>query len=79
VSRTDREALPPGDDPDGVHEARDVPEKGEEEVNPELSADAFLQEDAERRYDDGQQNSKEVGGTGGAHGWDVVDGKSVDI
>ena len=57
------------DDPDGMHEARDVPQQGKQEVDPELRPDAFLKKDTERRKNDGEKNAKEVGRVGGrSHG-----------
>jgi len=59
----------PSDDPDGMHEARDVPQQGKQEVDPELRPDAFLKKDTERRKNDGEENAKEVGRVGGrSHG-----------
>ncbi len=54
--------LPPEDDPDGVDDARDVAEQREQDVEPELQADADLQEHAQGRQEDGQQDTEDVHG-----------------
>jgi hypothetical protein len=41
-----------GDDPDGVNDAGNIAKQREQNVNPEMLAKAFLQENAERRQDD---------------------------
>lgn len=38
-----------GDDPDGVDDAGDVAEEGQEDVEPEMLAEAYLEEDPEGR------------------------------
>lgn len=60
-----RSGLPTGNDPDGMDEARNVPQKREQQVEPELCANAFLQEDAKRGKEDGEKDADEVAGVGG--------------
>ena len=43
-----------------MHDARDVAEQGEEDVEPEVPADADLEEHAERRQQDGEDDAYEV-------------------
>jgi hypothetical protein len=52
-------AVPPrllGDGPDGVDDAGEVAEEGEDEADPELNPAAELEEDPERRQDDGEDD-----------------------
>ena len=48
---------------------RDVAEQGQEDVDPELHADADLQEDAERRQQDGADDAKNVHSGHGQISW----------
>ena len=64
------------DDPDGVDDAGDVAEDGEEDVEPEGAADADGEEDAEGREDNCTDYADEVchsagimGGLGGVGQW----------
>ena len=50
-----------GDGVDGVDDPRDVPEEGEQEADPELVPAAELEEDAEGREDDGEDDVDAVG------------------
>jgi hypothetical protein len=45
------------DDPDCVHDARYVAEQRQQDVQPKLTAEANLQENAERRQQDREQDS----------------------
>jgi len=54
-----------GDGVDGVEDAGDVPEDGEQEADPELMPASELEEDAEGREDDGDDD---VDAGGRAHG-----------
>jgi len=45
-----------GDGPDGVDDAGEVAEEGEDEADPELNPAAELEEDPERRQDDGEDD-----------------------
>src|ERR671919_638756 len=57
-----RHALPstPGDDPDRVHDPRDVAEEREQNVEPELAAEANLEVHSKRRQQDRQQDADQV-------------------
>lgn len=48
------------DDPDGVDDAGKIAQKRQQDVDPELRADAYLQEYAERRQNDGQYDAEYV-------------------
>lgn len=58
VTKEDRSgrSLLPGDDPDGVDDAGEVAEEGEQQADPELDPAGELEEDAERRQDDGEDD-----------------------
>lgn len=45
-----------GDGPDGVDDAGEVAEEGEDKADPELNPAAELEEDPERRQDDGEDD-----------------------
>lgn len=42
-----------GDDPNGVNDAGNVTQKGEQDVQPEMQAEAHLEENADRREQNG--------------------------
>src|SRR5690606_22170924 len=52
--------LAPRDDPHGVNDARNVAEQRQQAVEPEMQAEADLEEDAERRQQDGQDDADDV-------------------
>src|SRR3546814_7591445 len=57
-------ALAARDDPDRVHDTGDVAEQRQQDVEPEMQPDADLQEDAEGRQHDGENDPDDVqGGT----------------
>ena len=49
-----------GDDPHGMDDAGQVAQQGQEDIDPELLADAHLQEDAQGRQQDSDQNAQEI-------------------
>jgi hypothetical protein len=49
-----------GNDPDGMHDAGDIAKQGEQNIDPELQADANLKKDSEGRKYDCHQNSDDV-------------------
>jgi hypothetical protein len=58
---TRRPLLHLHDHPDGVDDAGHVAEQGEQAVDPEVFRDADLQQDADGRQDDGEQDLDDVG------------------
>lgn len=50
------------DDPDRVHQARNVTEKRKQNVQPECAADAHPEEHAERGKQDGQEDAEQIHG-----------------
>ena len=50
-----------GDDIDGIDNPRDVTENGQQQTDPELHMAAKLEEDPERRQEDGDEDIDEVG------------------
>jgi hypothetical protein len=44
-----------------MHESRDVAEKSEQDVDPEVLSEALLQKDAERGEQDGEDDAEEIG------------------
>ena len=49
-----------GDDVDSVHDAWDIAQQGEQDVQPERPAEANLEEYTQRRQQDGDENADEV-------------------
>lgn len=49
-----------GKDPDGMHQSRDVSEHGQQDVDPEMHAEADFEEDADRRDDNGEDDANQI-------------------
>lgn len=46
-------------DVDGVDDSRNVTQDGQQQADPELTLEAILEEDAQRRQEDGQEHVHE--------------------
>lgn len=53
-------ALPPGDDPDGVDDAREVAQQGQKDIQEKLPAETYLQKHAHGRQNDGDDEPEDV-------------------
>jgi hypothetical protein len=68
-----------GDHPDGMNDPGDVAAEGQKDIEPEMAADPDLQEDAQGREENGENDSDEVHGRvpwltvrGEGHFWNVT-------
>ena len=50
------------DDPDGMNDARNIPQQGQENIDPEMQSEAHLQKHTQWWQDDGQQNTNDIHG-----------------
>jgi hypothetical protein len=51
----------PGDDPDGVHDTRDIAQDGQKDVEPEGPAESDGEKNADGREKDREKNANEIG------------------
>ena len=58
-----RLGLALGDDIDRMDDAGEIAQEGEQDIDPELWTDAYLQEHAERRQKDGDDDAQKVQNT----------------